>query len=235
MPVNYCINIIFNSRIHYCRNTVNAKLRLVYIAGTIQVHSHRSSKHLRTPISRKISYGRSIIETRPKLMPPITDTFQNNRIALFIHQLRTSHTQTGQLLFLSRISGVIISLFPIDMVGILFSKTTPCPKVTSGKKSTVLPVLTNQIKYILIIFITNFCRSTFRKTKTVTRETKFFKYHRLLIFLRNHHVIINIFLRILLSSRKKFFQTISFYPSPIIRPNMDIQIVNIRICMHSFI
>ena len=98
MPVNDCINIIFNSRIHYCRDTLNAKLRLVHIAGTIQVHSHRSPKHLRTPIFGKISYGRSIIETRPKLMPPITDTFQYNRITLFIHQLRTSHTQTGQLL-----------------------------------------------------------------------------------------------------------------------------------------
>ena len=57
------------------------------------------------------------------------------------------------MLFLSRVTGIVISLFPEYMVGILSGKTTPCPEVASGKESAALTVLADEVEYITVIFI----------------------------------------------------------------------------------
>ena len=123
------------------------------------------------------------------------------------------------LLFLGRVTGIVISLFPEYMVGILSGKTAPCPEVASGKESAALTILADEVEYITVIFIAGSGRRLFGETEAVTGKTELLQNNRLAVLPGNDHVVIYILLSILLGTRKKFRQAVSLHPAPVVGPD----------------
>lgn len=71
------------------------------------------------------------------------------------------------------------------------------------------------------------------KLKIISWKTKFLQYHRLTVFPRYRQMFVNIVFRLSLCIRHFFLKTIRQRPAPIIRPNMDVHIINIHVCMYS--
>ena len=118
------------------------------------------------------------------------------------------------------------------MAGILSGKTAPCPEVASGKESAALTVLADEVEYITVIFIAGSGRCLFGEAETVTGKTEFLQNDRLAVLPGNDHVVIYILLSIFLGTRKKFLQAVRLHPTPVVRPDVDIQIIDVGVGMN---
>ena len=83
-----------------------------------------------------------------------------------------------------------------------------------------------------VILVTGCHWTSFLELEVITRESELLENHRLSILGRNLQVIINVLVCIGDSCRKIGIESILTHPAPVIRPDMDIHIVDVGTRMY---
>ena len=132
------------------------------------------------------------------------------------------------LLLLSRISAIIISRLPIYVGCRLLGKSAPAPEIQSRKQATFFRRLYDSLQHMLIVCISAGCRSSFCKLEAITRETELLKHYRLAVSCRNFQMSIDICISIGYSLIEICCKCLFANPAPVVRPDMNIHIIDIR-------
>ncbi len=138
------------------------------------------------------------------------------------------------LLLLCRIAAIIISWHPVDVFRRLPRKTAPAPEIHSGKKTALAAGFRYTSEHMLIISVPCGCRCALGEFEIVTRETEFFKYDRLSVFFSHFQMLVNICVRVLERLSEICGKSGLTHPVPVVRPHVDIHIVNVRAGMYFF-
>jgi hypothetical protein len=136
------------------------------------------------------------------------------------------------LLFLSRISAVVIARLPVDVGLRLLGQTAPSPEIESGKEAAFLSFLNDSRADMFVISVSGCRRSALCELETVARKAELLQNHRLAISASHIHMHVDVGVSVVHRLLKICLKGVFTNPAPVIRPDMDIDIVYIRARMN---
>ena len=132
------------------------------------------------------------------------------------------------LLLLGRIPAIVVTSVPVKVCLRLAGQASPSPEVQSCEQASFPRRLRYACKYVSVVCVTGCRRSTLSELEVIARETELFKHHRLSVFRRQGKVLVDISVCVFDRCREICLEGVLAYPTPVIRPNVDIHVVDVR-------
>ena len=79
-----------------------------------------------------------------------------------------------------------------------------------------------------VIFVTRCRRCALSELEIVARESEFLEHDRLSILLSEGKMFVDVLVRIGYGLRKICLEGIFTHPAPVVRPDMDVQVIDVR-------
>ena len=132
------------------------------------------------------------------------------------------------LLLLSRIAAVIVSRLPVQVCLRLTCKASPAPEVQSCEKTVLVCRLHDASEHMSVIFVTRCRRRALSKLEIIARESEFLEHDRLSILLSEGKMLVDVLIGIGYGLRKISLEGVFAHPAPVVRPDMDVQVIDVR-------
>lgn len=131
------------------------------------------------------------------------------------------------LLLLSGIAGIGIAHLPLLVAGLC--ESAPSPEVAACEASASFHVVGHELEYILIVAVAGFCGRSWSETEPVAGIAEFFHDERFLDFLADLQVAVDVVAGVLTRALHVFPERVFFGPAPVVRPQVDVAIVDVGI------
>ena len=112
---------------------------------------------------------------------------------------------------------------------------TPPPEITTGKGTTLLHVVTHQLEDVAIVAVAPCSWTAWLEGHIVARIAELFHDEGLLQLLTDSKMLVDIVLGIFAGTRQILHQTVALCPSPVIRPEVYVTIVDVLVCTDTMV
>ena len=128
---------------------------------------------------------------------------------------------------LSPCSGIGIAHLPLLVAGLC--ESAPSPEVAACEASASFHVVGHELEYIFIVAVAGFCGRSWSETEPIAGIAEFFHDERFLDFLADLQVAVDVVAGVLTRALHVFPERVFFGPAPVVRPQVDVAIVDVGI------
>ena len=129
--------------------------------------------------------------------------------------------------FLCGVVGIVVAHLPLLMARL--SQAAPSPEITARKQATLLSMVSHQREDVPIIAVASLCRCVECELEAIARITELLHHQGFVQAFADGQMLVDILLGVLTGTRQMLDERVRMRPSPVVRPQMYITVVDVAV------